>query len=84
MVYRVPGKKKEKKVRRSSWRKETVLAEDDQGNVVPIECDAAEGVWWETDEHIFVSRPNPISKRRKRTVIDLRPALVLKKKKKDE
>ena len=80
MVYRVPGRKK--KVRRNPVRKEVMLCEDDEANMLPVECDTAEGVAWETDECIFISRPNPISKRRKRTVIDLRPALVLRKEKK--
>lgn len=89
MVYRVPGKKKQKKEKKSkarpgSWRKEIILFEDDQGNKIPVECDAAEGVWWETDEYIFLSRIAPISERRKLTVIDLRPALVLKKQKREE
>jgi len=77
MVYCVPGRKK--KVRRNPVRKEVVLCEDDQGNVLPVECDTAEGVWWETSELVFFSRVNPISERRKRTIVDLRPNLVLRK-----
>ncbi len=75
MVYRVPGKrKKEKKTLGGPMKKEIVWFEDDQGNKVPMECDVGTGVWWENDEYVFISKVNPVREKRRRTVMDLRPA----------